>query len=580
MKKIISHLLVLVFYSLLTVLLTYPQIRHMKQGIYSLSDQLFYAWMIERNTESILQKPLSEFYNASVFYPYENTLSFGDHLLGETFLAFPFYITTHNPVFAENVLILASFVLSAYGMFLLVKHFTNNVWIAVVGGVLFSFSHVRFNQYDHLNIISTEWLPFIFLFLQRYLEKWKVRDLIFLSVFYLLTIFLTVYYLVMVSLAIVIYVGVWIIFTKIKIQTKLKEFSFLLVCLGICVAIIFPTLLPYFEFSREFPQLKRVIQDNIIYSANIMSYFMITRTAVASRIAGLSNLSEADAGLFPGIVVLTGTLFSLLYGLKEKGTKTYILFFSVLSIIFLLLSLGPFLKFTEKVMTSSPLPYYYLYNLLFPLQIMRVPARFAIFAELFLVLLACFGFHFVYKHLIQPKIQWIFLTAIVGVAILETWSVPVPLTLVEIKKDFPQVYFWLKEQPENTTVLELPIPSNVLQNPIKQNYRHAFMQDLSILDRDNVEAYRNYFSLLHGKRIVNGYSAYAPPLYLEVVEKVSRFPEESSILALRESKVDYVVIHMKQYLPDVRERIYDMLDTENNVEVVKQFNDDLVIKIL
>ena len=117
MKKYIPHFLVLLSYSALTAILTYPQIRHMKQGLYILSDQLFYAWMIERNIQSLLTKPLSEFYNATIFFPYENTLSFGDHLLGETLLAFPFYMATNNPVFAENVLLLASFVLSAYFSF-------------------------------------------------------------------------------------------------------------------------------------------------------------------------------------------------------------------------------------------------------------------------------------------------------------------------------------------------------------------------------------------------------------------------------------------------------------------------------
>lgn len=580
MKKFIPHFLILVFYSLLTVILTYPQIRHMKQGIYVLSDQLFYAWMIERNTESLLTKPLSEFYNASIFYPYENTLSFGDHLLGETLLAFPFYVTTHNPVFAENVLLLASFVLSAYGTFLLVRHFTNNTLVAIVGGVLFAFSHVRFNQYDHLNIVSTQWLPFIFLFLQRYLEKWKIRDLVLLSIFYLLTILLTVYYLVMASLAIAIYMLGWLLITRTNVKNKIKQFIFLIVSLGACVVLVFPTMLPYFTFAREFPDVKRVIQDNIIYSGSVMSYFMAARTTIASRIAGLSDLSESEAGLFPGIVVLAFAFISVIMGIKQKDIKTKVLFLGSLSVAFILLSFGPFLKFTGTMLTSMAMPYYYLYYILFPLQIMRVPARFAIFAELFLVLLACFGLHIFLKQFIKPKMQKFIIVAVLLVGIIETWSVPMPLTLVETKQDFPQVYYWLKDQPENTTVLELPIPSNVLKDPVKQTYRHAFMQDLSILDRDSVEAYRNYFSLLHGKRTVNGYSAYAPPLYLEAVEKSSRFPDPSSIEALKKINVDYIIIHTKQYFPDVKEQIEYSLGRENGMEVVTRFNDDIVVKIL
>lgn len=580
MKKFIPHVLVLILYVLLTILLTYPQIRHMKQGLYSLSDQLFYAWMIERNTESILHKPLSEFYNATIFYPYENTLSFGDHLIGETVLAFPFYITTHNPIFAENVLIMVSFVLSAYGMFLLTKHFTNNYWIAVVGGVLFSFSHVRFNQYDHLNILSTEWLPFVFLFLQRYLEKWKMRDLVALSFFYLLTIFLTVYYLVMVTLAIAIYIICWTLFNKPNLKLRIREFSFLGVSFIIPILIILPTLLPYFQFSKAFPEVKRIIQDNVIYSANLMSYFTTSRITIASRLTRLSSFSEANAGLFPGIIVIGGVIVALLHGLKQKNKKKSISFLLVLSLIFFLLSFGPFLKFTARDMTSLPLPYYYLYYILFPLQIMRVPARFAIFSELFLILAACFGFKYIFSLLSTSKKQWIFLVTITTVAIVETWSVPLPLTLVETKKDFPQVYSWLKDQPEKTTVLELPIPNNRIEGLERNVNRHAFMEDLSILDRDDIEAYRDYFSLLHGKRIVNGYSAYAPPIYMETVEKVSDFPNLPALNAIKELHVDYVIIHLKQYFPEVREKIQTEINKQKTVQIINQFNDDIVVKIL
>lgn len=580
MKKILPHLLVLLLYSVITIVATYPQIRHMKQGIYSISDQLFYAWAIERNIESILHKPLKDFYDATIFYPYNNTLSFGDHLIGETLLAFPFYIATQNPIFAENVLILASFVLSAYGAFLLVKHFNNNVWIAIAGGVLFSFSHVRFNQYDHLNILSTGWLPFVFLYLQKYLEKWKVRDLVFLCVFYILTIFLTMYYLIMTSLAIAIYIGCWLLINKSLDKLLTKKMLLLFFSLGFCVLLLLPSLIQYVQFSKTFPEVKRLIQDNVIYSANLLSYFTAARITIASRIAHFDKYSEADAGLFPGLVVIIGATCALIYGLRHKNLKIPIFFAGLLSLVFFVLSLGPFLKFTSESTTNLPLPYFYLYYLLFPLQIMRVPARFAIFSELFLVLFACYGFTYILNQYISPQKKWIFITLIIGFSLFETWSVPLPLTLVETKQDFPQVYYWLKDQPDKTVVLELPIPNNKVEDQAKNMNRHAFMENLAHVDRDNIEAYRDYFSLLHGKRIVNGYSAYAPPIYKEIIDRTIDFPNANSLLAIEELGVDYVIIHTKQYFPDVREKIKQLLEKEDAMEVVKQFDDDIVVKVL
>jgi hypothetical protein len=552
----------------------------MKQGIYSLSDQLFYAWMIERNVESIIHEPLSEFFNASVFYPYHNTLAFGDHLLGETFLAAPFYLVTQNPVFAENVLILISFVLSAYGMFLLVKYHTNNTLVALIGGALFSFSNVRFNQYDHLNIISIEWLPFIFLYLDKFIRSFKTKYLALLGIFYLLTILLTIYYLIMVSLAIFLYVFIAVLFYKIEIVKNRKGFLFLLATLGICVLIVTPTLLPYLRFSREFPEVRRVIQDNIIYSASIFSYLTTARSTVYSKIAGLSGMSESDVGMFPGFVLLSFCSLSVYLLFKKWQKYKDAIFFGILSTIFIILSFGPFLKLTPETLTSLPLPYFYLYYLLSPFQIMRVPARFAIFTQLFLVLFASIGMVHVMSSIHQKRRQYIVTVALMVTIFAETYSVFMPLTLVETKQDFPKIYYWLKEQSQNSTVLELPIPLNKQSVAnTSQKVRHDFMENLSILDRDNVEAYRNYFSLLHNKRIVNGYSAYTPPIYREVAESAQDFPDEKSIKAIRDLNVDYIIVHVKQYPYDLQMEVRNGILTNGSIQVIKQFGDDYAVKI-
>jgi hypothetical protein len=295
----------------------------------------------------------------------------------------------------------------------------------------------------------------------------------------------------------------------------------------------------------------------------------------------LTDFSESESGLFPGIVVLIGVLLSWFSFKKNQQNKSRILFYSLIAVIFFLLSLGPFLKFNAKTTTSLPLPYFYLYNVFFPLQIMRVPARFAIFFEMFLIIVASFGIQRMFESITKKKTQIILGGVLILVGIVDTWSVPLPLILVEPKKDFPEVYIWLKDQPQDTSVLELPIPiKSALDGQGKQNVRYAFMENVTLKDRDSVEAYRNYFSLLHGKRIVNGYSAFAPPIYLDTAVKTQNFPEERAIEAVKSLNVDYVIVHLKLYSFDEKENLKLLLFNDKHIKVIEQFNDDIVLQVL
>lgn len=577
MKNTYRHLLVIVFFSLITIVMTYPQLRLVKSGIYSLPDQLFYSWMIERNIDSLLHKPLAEFFNASVFFPYKNTLAFGDHLIGETVLAFPFFIATGNPVFSQNILILLSFIISGYGMFLLFRTLIPNTMGAILAGLLFSFSNVRFNQYDHLNMLSTEFLPFIFLYLGKFLEKRNIKLLFIFSIFFLLTILMTVYYLVMVSVAIAAYIFVWMLLNNHTFASVWKTALMPFIAMAIVGVLVLPVFTPYLQFTKEFSGVKRVLADNILYSASLTSYFSTARTTSLSSLSGQHVLSEADTGLFFGYASLF--LFFCAWFINPPKWKKIIVFFTILSGIFYLLSFGPLLKFAPGMVTSLPLPYYVLYKVVPLFQIMRVPARFALFGQLFLVLVSGVGYIKLVSLMGTQYKKYAVSALLVVIALLETWSAPMPLIAVEEKKDFPPVYQWLSIQPSDSTILELPIPSAYSEIQ-KEPVRHAFMEDLTVADRDAVEAYRDYFSLLHGKRIINGYSAYAPPLYLEMREKTVNFPDDVSLSAIKKSGVTYVIVHVKQYPFSFQQELISRITSGGILSVVAQFDTDYVVQVL
>jgi hypothetical protein len=92
------------------------------------------------------------------------------------------------------------------------------------------------------------------------------------------------------------------------------------------------------------------------------------------------------------------------------------------------------------------------------------------------------------------------------------------------------VYQWLSQQPAETVVLELPMP------------------DPSVLWM--YETTYSYNSIFHWRKLANGYSAFAPPAYLQTLELMRAFPNDQSIRRLQRTGVDYVIVHKGYLAPE------------------------------
>ena len=57
-----------------------------------------------------------------------------------------------------------------------------------------------------------------------------------------------------------------------------------------------------------------------------------------------------------------------------------------------------------------------------------------------------------------------------------------------------------------------------------------------------------YYSTRHWQPLVNGYSGFAPPSYLELLEDLRGFPDERSVLTLAARDVRYLLVHQRYYL--------------------------------
>src|SRR5262249_16914466 len=90
---------------------------------------------------------------------------------------FPILALTGNITLAYNVLFLGIIVLSGLGVYLLVRDLTGNSLAAFLGGLAFAFAPYRIDQFEPLQVLSSQWMPFSFLGLRRFLATGGLRPL-------------------------------------------------------------------------------------------------------------------------------------------------------------------------------------------------------------------------------------------------------------------------------------------------------------------------------------------------------------------------------------------------------------------
>ena len=110
-------------------------------------------------------------------------------------------------VHLQNSLILASFPLTAFGTYLLARELWSNRPAAILAGLIVGFCPFRFaHAVGHLSIVSTQWIPFFFLYLERLISKPRVKSALLAGIFFGLSAGATWYYFFMTVIAAAFYV--------------------------------------------------------------------------------------------------------------------------------------------------------------------------------------------------------------------------------------------------------------------------------------------------------------------------------------------------------------------------------------
>jgi hypothetical protein len=238
-------------------------------------------------------------------------------------------------------------------------------------------------------------------------------------------------------------------------------------------------------------------------------------------------------------------------------------FFAVALIGAMWLSLGP-----NPQVLGRPLeifaPYGVLYQHVPGFQGLRAPARFAMIALVMLSVLAGFGANI----LARTRRLWVLLPLLAIGAFAEALVLPftvngdsvappgynMPESRVYRPARAPDVYKEVARQPADTVVVELPLGDPTF--------------DLRAV----------YYSTVHWRPVLNGYSGFYPSHYGRLVvalDDVPRFPDVA-LQALRVNGATHVIVHESAYLDDRGTRTTAALQRGGAVELYRNGADVLL----
>ena len=119
----------------------------------------------------------SEFWNANIFHPDPLALALSEHLFGQVLQILPVYWLTGNIILCYNLLFISTFALSAFGTYLLVRDLTGDKRAAFIAGLVYGFLPYRIASVPHVQVMSSQWMPFALYGINRFVTTGSTRAL-------------------------------------------------------------------------------------------------------------------------------------------------------------------------------------------------------------------------------------------------------------------------------------------------------------------------------------------------------------------------------------------------------------------
>ena len=472
-----------------------PQVLHLG-SVPDLGDPVFSIWRMAWVPHQLITDP-AHLFDANIFHPDPLSLTFSDSMILPALTAAPLLLAGIHPVHAYNLLFLSGFLVSGITTYMLVERLTGSPRGAFIAALMYAFYPYRFEHYSHLELQMTQWMPLGLLALHLFIDTGRGRYVAAMALAMAAQWYSSMYYGVFFAIY-ALAVGVVLAYAA-----RLPIHRLLLPAVagaGLSIVLTLPLTWAYvasapLKGERDVPAVRS-------FSARPSDYLRAhERSVVYGR--RLPRGGKEERALFPGVMPLAFAAAGLVppVGAIEAAYTA-----------------GLLVAF-DGSLGFNGLAYPYLYAWFPPIRNMRVPARFSIVLALSLVVLSGFGVRRLLRRFERPPVRHAVFAVVIAAVMADVWPA---LKLEPVWHDPPAVYAAIRGAP-GVVLAEFPIRHDPLE----------FVENTPYM----------YFSLWHWRRMVNGYSGFAPASYREFVYGEIGFPSPPTIEALRRRGVTHVTVN-------------------------------------
>jgi hypothetical protein len=283
------------FFLLVTVLMTWPQAARLGSAIADPWDGKLNLRILHWDWYQTFHDPLRLF-QLPIFHPAKDALAFSEHLYGAALFGFPLLSAGATPLANYNVLLLLGMFLSGVSAWALARHVTGDPLASVAAGLVYAFVPWRLEQLSHLQF---QWGPFLcllLLFLLRYLERGRPRDLAAFAFFFAWNLLTNIHYGIFAGLLVLVVAAV----ASAWLPPRRAAAS--LAATAVATAACAPFLIPYVRVSREYGA-QRWFSEVVVFSGRWTDFLS---AGERNRSWGplLKRWDAAEGSFFPGVLAV------------------------------------------------------------------------------------------------------------------------------------------------------------------------------------------------------------------------------------------------------------------------------------
>ncbi len=317
--------IVTALYVLAAVIFTWPLVSVIDSQLAAdMGDPLFVSWVLMWTGGQVLAflsgdlSALDQYWHGNIYFPERLTLAYSEHMAPQMLQALPILATTDNVVLAYNLVFLTTFVLSGLGMFLFVRSVTGSPAAAFLAGLAFAFAPYRIAQMSHVQVMSAQWMPFVFYAYRRYFETGRRTPLVWGNVAFVTQNLSCGYYLLFFAPIVALYV-LWEMASR-KRLSEWRTWRTWILSAALVLLFTLPFLRPYMEIRKGGQLGVRDAGEIALFSAD--THALVTAHSASWVWAEhLPGLPRPEGEGFPGLTIVLLALLGLGWGVRETISR-------------------------------------------------------------------------------------------------------------------------------------------------------------------------------------------------------------------------------------------------------------------